>query len=405
VSLQKADRPIDEVISYFSRFGLEAGLLVPTATGLQKSIMDAHSQLRDYLTLHKVHDYREQPQGPQAKVLLRGWLVSEERLTETTVSLYRPETKNGDPRIWVSGLPGYAQAGNLLALIAADGGLYVVNASDRALMQGGLHGTSPLGRLLARLSSQISPVASELLGKLRDISARGFIPTMKPGPTGIGYTLESLLGIAANSNKAPDYKGVELKAGRVGKTGLATTRSTLFSKVPDWDASPYTAKSLIEKFGQSSKAGRRQIYCEIGNVPNPTFGFYLKVEDTDDVMHVRRGTPKAAAEPSDEKLLQWDLTALRDALVAKHPETFWVKTATKGKGPSESFHYLEVEHTTRPLAANFGPLVNSGHVELDIVMHLKPNKNGGERVRDHGYLFKMWAQHRHLLFAVRMHKL
>ena len=31
---------------------------------------------------------------------------------------------------------------------------------------------------------------------------------------GVGYTLETLLGIAANSSKAPDYKGIEIKSGR-----------------------------------------------------------------------------------------------------------------------------------------------------------------------------------------------
>ena len=57
---------------------------------------------------------------------------------------------------------------------------------------------------------------------LSDVSRKGFIKTMRPGDTGVGFTLETLLGIEANSNKAPDYKGIELKSSRVSKASNKT---------------------------------------------------------------------------------------------------------------------------------------------------------------------------------------
>jgi len=47
------------------------GLLVPTETGMQKSIMDATAGLREYFQETGFHDYDTQAQGPDAKVVNR----------------------------------------------------------------------------------------------------------------------------------------------------------------------------------------------------------------------------------------------------------------------------------------------------------------------------------------------
>jgi len=52
------------------------------------------------------------------------------------------------------------------------------------------------------------------LSKLQIISAKGFVDSLRSGDTGVGMTLETLLGIEANSNRAPDYFGIEIKAKR-----------------------------------------------------------------------------------------------------------------------------------------------------------------------------------------------
>ncbi len=399
MSLEQADRPVAEVIGTFAAHWLEVGLLVPTATGLQKSIMDAHASLRDYLRQRHVHDYGEQSQGQDAKKVIKAWLVTRDGLQETKASLYRPTTKTGDPRIWFSGLPGYAQPGNVLAILAGDGGLYVVNASDLALIKSAGDAKTPLGALLARLSPKASAVANELLGKLRDIAAQGFIRTLRAGPTGVGFTLETLLGIEANANRAPDYKGIEIKAGRTNARGRSTTRSTLFSMAPDWNASPYTALELLRAYGRPNTDGRKQVYCTLATKPNPTFGLYMVADEADELLHSLRGQPGSPPASSDEEIFQWSLPALRDALVAKHRETFWVKAQVRRDRDQEAFHYFQVEHTKGPLPGNLAPLIDSGHVQLDFLLSLQRTANGAERARDHGYLFKLWEQHRDLLFA------
>jgi hypothetical protein len=400
MSLAQADRPIADIIGIFSRRWIEVGLLVPTPTGLDKSIMDAHASLREFLKNKGLHDYGKQGQGAREHgVYLKTWLVSESGLHETKASLYRPESGSGDPRICIYGLAAYAKPGNVLALIADKGDLYVVNGSDLPLMASAMLPNSILSNLLARLSPKTSPAATELLGKLRDVASHGFIKTLRPGPTGVGFTLESMLGIGANSRKAPDFKGIEIKASRTTDRGAATTRTTLFSKTPDWKAGHYSALKLVQTYGRPNEDGRKQIYCSLDNKPNSTFGFYLATDDEVELLHSLRGTPGRQPSNGDEKLLQWPLTGLRAALMAKHRETFWVKAQIRGDGEAESFRYYEVIHTQAPLQSNFAPLIDSGHIELDFVIHLKDAAGGKQKTRDHGYLFKLWDKHRHLLFA------
>jgi hypothetical protein len=151
--LDLADRPIEEVKAFLAVRGIEAGYLVPTATGLRKSLMDAHAQLRAYLRREGLHDYVAQEKGVENKIKLRAWYIGTERVRVTGASLYRPESKNGDPRIWLTDLPTYAAEGNLLALFAYDGDIYVANVSDTNLWESATDPASPFGRLLDKFSS------------------------------------------------------------------------------------------------------------------------------------------------------------------------------------------------------------------------------------------------------------
>ncbi|MDR3287661.1 MAG: MvaI/BcnI family restriction endonuclease [Prevotellaceae bacterium] len=52
----------------------------------------------------------------------------------------------------------------------------------------------------------------EFANKFKEIKALDFVPTMRKGTTGSGYTLETLLDISENNFASPDIEGAELKA-------------------------------------------------------------------------------------------------------------------------------------------------------------------------------------------------
>ena len=102
---------IDIVATYrlFKERGMNVTFIVPTETGLEKSIMDATEEVRTYLEMTGGHSYDSQCQGQEHKKQIVTKLASRGEVVDTTTSLYRPQTKNGDPRIWISGLKKHAQ--------------------------------------------------------------------------------------------------------------------------------------------------------------------------------------------------------------------------------------------------------------------------------------------------------
>ena len=343
--------------------------------------MDATLSFRGFLLESSIHDYAKQKQGPTHKVLVPANLVYADRCVKTVASLYRPVTKQGDPRIWFHRLQTYCKPTDLLAIIAHDGELYVFNMSDKAIVQAfGVPGAYPHD-ILTECAEILSSTANELLGKLRKIHSRGFIKGIGHGDTDVGMTLEHLLQIQPNSQKTPDYKGIELKAsrrlGQTVKNISPSKRITLFTNTPDWKRSKMNAKEILQTFGYCDTTGRLQLYCTVCNKPNQQ-GLYLDAHDEIDLIN------KAKTEKYTGDVAVWALETLKSRLAEKHHETFWVQASSKIYDGKEYFQYETVRHTRKPNTNNLASLFDTGIITLDYAMHLK--SNGG--VRDHGYLFR-----------------
>ena len=379
--LKSANTSIEEALRLFNGAGVATGLLVPTQTGLGKSIMDATLSFRDFLRETGVHDYAMQTRG--AKEYVPANLVLPDSCIKTKASLYRPKAKpqqDGDPRIWFYKLAQYCKPTDLLAVVAYGGELYAFNMSNRDIVRAfGVPGSYP-HEILLKCSEVISPEARELLDKLKQIHGKGFVSGVKHGDTDVGMTLEFLLGIEPNADKTADYKGIELKSSRkLGKSVASiskTKKVTLFTNTPDWKRSKFSAVDILRTFGYVED-GRLQLYCTISNQINPQ-GLYLESHDEIDLIN------KAKTERYSGDVAVWALETLKTRLAEKHRETFWVQASSEVVDGKEYFRYDFVRHTRKPNTANLASLFDAGIITLDYAMHIKPN--GG--VRDHGYLFR-----------------
>ena len=86
----------------------------------------------------------------------------------------------------------------------------------------------------------------ELIAKLKEISAMGFVPNARRGNAGgIGNTLEDLLGIKENNLPIPNAAEWELKAQRLNSTSL----TTLFHIEPSPRAIRFVPQVLLPKYG------------------------------------------------------------------------------------------------------------------------------------------------------------
>lgn len=391
--LSMTDTPLETVIPYFAETNTSVAFLVPTPTGYEKSIMDATKPLRELLKFAKVHDYEKQGQGQENKVIIESHFVTKDDVINTTASLYRPNTKHGDPRIWFSDLKKYCKPCNLLAILVFNKELYVINLSDKEIQASLFNKGHVFSYLELSLNEYIS-TAEELLEKLHEIHRRGFIPSVTAGDPGVGDTLENALGISRNNSKSPDYKGIELKATRISKNGekRTVTRSTLFTKVPD---SGLSYSEILDKYGKvqiprGQTEPRKQIYETLSTKKYNAYGLKLVVDYDADKLNLIDD-----AQPTPNLVSSWDLDILRKTLLTKHPETFWVKAASELREDWEYFRYDKVVHTRNPNALLLAPLIDNGEITADLAAHIKPDGS----YRDHGLLFKILPQNIHDLLG------
>lgn len=385
LSLSNTD--IAETLSWFKSRGFMVSFIVPTENGLTKSIMDATDEFRNFLSEGDLHNFDQQNQGKENKKLIKTILVSENNYIETKTSLYRPETKNGDPRLWIYDLKKYAKSGDLLAFLISEKTLTVINCSNSKLNEL----EDFLKTKMTVLSFTSSSVSNELLQKLKDISSRGFIRSMRTGDTGVGFTLESLLGISANSSKNPDYKGIEIKSSRT-----RNSKDVLFSMVPNWSISNLkSGEEIVNKRGRPNPEHNnlKTIFHTIRGDRQNNWGLKLQIDDN----LIRQVFIDNGVTEEDTC---WLLRDFESRIINKHKETFWVEVETRGDKDREEFHYKKVIHTGDIDVSSIPVLIESGMITLDYLLWERVDgwrKYKGKSGFD--FLWKLSSKkHRDLLF-------
>lgn len=353
--LSLANIDIVETLSWFRSKGFKVSFLVPTETSLVKSIMDATKDFREFLSSQNLHIYEDQQQGTKNKKLIETILISKNQIYKTQTSLYRPQTKDGDPRLWIYELSKHSKGGDLLAVLISENKLIVINCSNSNLNE--------LENILINdaeiLSFNTSLISDELLTKLKDISSRGFIKSMKSGDTGIGYTIETLLGIKANSSKNPDYKGIEIKSSR-----SRSQKGDLFNMAPNWALSNLkSADEIIHKHGRPNPQHNnlKTIFHTIRGNKENNWGLKLEVDET----FIHQVFINESTKDND---ICWLLSDFVERIKTKHKETFWIDAETRGSKDNEEFHFKKVIHTGDIDISIIPTLIETGKITLDYLL-------------------------------------
>ena len=91
----------------------------------------------------------------------------------------------------------------------------------------------------------------------------------------------------------------------------------------------------------------------------------------------------------------WPINTLKNRLLEKHRETFWIKANAIRKGEDEYYELISVIHTKSPLVNQLIPLLEAGAITMD---HLIKRSGCTGRVSEKGPLFKIKPQDLPLLF-------
>ena len=222
---------------------------------------------------------------------------------------------------------------------------------------------------------------TELKDKLSEIHRSGYIVSLRRGNTGIGYTLEILLGLGENNLKTPDFGDIELKSQRNGVSNPVTLFT--FNRGV-WKIKP---REVIQKYGYIDTNQRPSLYCTANSKPNNQ-GLFVQVEQ--DVVRLYHVDGCLVAQWTGERLI--------DRFRRKMPALIIVSADTRmNSDRKEEFWYKEAYLLTDPDVDNFLDLIKKDIIIVDVRMHLRANRV----VRNHGTGFRIDERFLNLCFSKR----
>ena len=367
---------------------IEYSIFEPTKTGFKKSILDATQPVRTHFELTNFHCYHKQPQGPEFKKITEAYFLSSSISRQTKMSLYRPITKKGDPRMWFTALSTFAEAGDQIAIIIFNNSPYLLNLTKVNLKNELKTSNSKIAFFIYKYTKQTNKIADELLTKLKELAKKP-IKAVGCGDTTVGMSIECALGIPPNSSKQPDYKGIELKSGRKKKN---KTRTTLFAQVADWSNSYCKSSAeILDHYGYQREADFK-LYCTLSTQKKNSQS--LKFEIKEDILYEWYITEQNGKEIR-KPVAVWNGATLRSRLHEKHSETFWIEVESIFINSEEYFNLKSVIHTKTPLLNQLMPLIENGVITMD---HLIKRNAKNNRVSEKGPLFKIDKCNLDLLF-------
>jgi hypothetical protein len=226
----------------------------------------------------------------------------------------------------------------------------------------------------------------EALKTLRELKAKSYVPAHRYGPTGIGKTLEDILGIKENNIDISNTTFAELKSARKGSNSMLT----LFTKAP----LPKAANSkILERFGYTSSKsnGKKVIHTTTWttgyNTIKGNIGF--KVIVLPDKVSLVSSTK--------EELGYWDEITLRQSFEKKMHHVLYVRADSIGIGKTEQFWFNEVWMFTGFNFSGFKNAIKDGVVCVDVRIGQYPDG----RSHDHGTGFRVFPDNFHLCFTDR----
>jgi len=221
----------------------------------------------------------------------------------------------------------------------------------------------------------------EFISRLQSLPST-FVKTHRSGNTGIGKTLEDLLGIIENNIQGPDTAETALKAGRKNSASMLT----LFTKSP----SPRRVNTqLLKKYGYGSpKDGEKILHCTLST----NFETTLRGEDglKLDIIHDNDSDKLSIQNFYGDVEAYWTEESLRDAFLRKYRsgQLYYVKAESRGSGANEEFYFYEAWFLKGFSYPNFINLLKDGVVKIDIRIGQYPDG----RTHDHGTGFRIFPK-------------
>lgn len=225
------------------------------------------------------------------------------------------------------------------------------------------------------------------------IKERGWIKTHRSGPTGIGKTLEDLLGIPENNLDQPDFGDYELKSCRIDSQSMLT----MFTHAPQ----PARSNTYLrKKYGYSSNAydnDEKVLHATLSAdrfSPISTTGNCLKIQCKSDGIYIE-------SQDTVENVF-WSKDALKKCFEKKYKNKFvYAKALTRGTDTNEEFHFIEAYEVSGFDYDAFITLLEAGKIYVDLRIGQYHNGKNKGKTHDHGTGFRIREIDQPLLFKIQ----
>ncbi len=217
---------------------------------------------------------------------------------------------------------------------------------------------------------------NDLLARFDHIHERGYIDSLRPGDTGIGYTFETQLGIKENNDKRADFRGIEVKCKQVKETGGHGGKINLFQQAPRWEEK-LSGLARLRLIGQPDEHGHYACHSQVTTTAN-NLGLLLDPSATPEQIDLLKGISRFG---------YWPFGVLEGRLREKHSRAVFVKADVRSTAGRQRFHYKELVYCERPSIQRFNDLVQSKRIVFEFIMSEKEGK-----VRNHGYPWRLTSE-------------
>ena len=222
------------------------------------------------------------------------------------------------------------------------------------------------------MTSVLEMTVEEIKRKIEKLKGLGWVRSYRKGNTGVGHTMEGLLGYGENNIALPDWGILEIKTTRRD----SSTPITLFSKSPA--LVPKTSRKVfMEKHGYwDDKRERQALYCTLNAISENSLGWKMVVDrGADSILFMHHGVTVATQDP----------TSLKEKMAEKLSNLVLIIADRKQEGKDEYFQYNEAYLLAGADHEHLLDLIEVGDITFDWRMHLKASGT----VRDHGPGYRM----------------
>lgn len=234
--------------------------------------------------------------------------------------------------------------------------------------------------------------------KFEEIKSQGLIRSLRSGPTGVGYTFESLIGKSEDQSYKPDFQGIEIKT----KIRYSESPITLFNLTPK-GINDFDMKKLTNLYGYPDKKYKYyknfkgDVYS-LKHLPIGRQGNYFNLM----VDYISKKVflfvyQKDATLVNDE--MYWNFSDLEERLTTKLNTLAFIKAYPHVIDGATYYKYIKIELYKLKGFDIFINLLKSG--DIYITFNIDTYKFGRRKgqIHDHGTAFRIKRKNLEKLFT------